>query len=248
MLTNQDKLKYSRQIMLNDFGEAGQLALQQAKVLIVGLGGLGNPCAQYLAAAGVGTLYLADGDAIEISNLPRQFLFSEEDMKQNKAETAQNKLTAQYPDITIESIDEMLDEELAQYYAEQVDVIIDCTDNIEARYLLNNVCLQTQTPLIIGAATGLSGQCLVINPQKVSSPCYQCLFPESEKKPQQNCSTMGILSPVLMMIAGMQNLQALKLLIGKEAALNRFFMFDGLDCSWQEFSLNKNPNCLACST
>lgn len=234
--------------MLNDFGEAGQLALQQAKVLIVGLGGLGNPCAQYLAAAGVGYLYFADGDVIELSNLPRQFLFAESDLSQNKAETAKDKLTTQYPDITIEAIDEMLDEELAQYYIEQVDLVIDCTDNIAARYLLNKVCLQSETPLIIGAATGFSGQCLVVNPKKENSPCYQCLFPESQKKPQQNCSTLGILNPVLMMVAGMQNLQAIKLLIGKNVALNRFFMFDGIDSAWQEFTINKNPNCPACSS
>lgn len=246
MLTNQDKLKYSRQIMLNDFGEVGQLALQQAKVLIVGLGGLGNPCAQYLAASGVGTLYLADGDDIEISNLPRQFIFSEEDISKNKAETAKEKLTTQYTDITFEVIDEMLDDELAQYYIEQVDIVVDCTDNIAARYLLNNACLQTKTPLIIGAATGFSGQCLVIDPEQVNSACYQCLFPESQKTPQQNCSTIGILSPILMVIAGMQTLQTIKLLIGKAPAINRFFMFDGLGSTWNEFSLNKNPTCPAC--
>jgi sulfur carrier protein ThiS adenylyltransferase len=246
VLTNQEKLKYSRQIMLNRFGEQGQIALQNAKVLIVGIGGLGNPAAQYLAASGVGTLYLADGDNIELSNLPRQTLFSEDDIGSNKADIAEQKLLKQYPEVTIEVIDEMLDEELASFYISQVDVVLDCTDNIKTRYLLNTACVTLKVPLMIGAATGFDGQCLVVDSNKPDSACYQCLFPASEKAPEQNCQTLGILGPVLAIIAGMQSLQAIKQLVGIEVATNKLLMLDGLSASWQQFSLAKNPECTIC--
>lgn len=234
--------------MLSHIGETGQLALQKSKVLIVGLGGLGNPNAQYLAASGIGSLYLSDGDTIELTNLPRQTLFNEKVIGENKADIAQQKLTEQYPDIDIEAIDEMIDDELAQYYIPQVDLVIDCTDNIAARYLLNKHCRETKTPLIIGAATGFNGQCLVIDPRLPESACYQCLFPESKKAPSQNCSMLGILGPVLAIIAGMQSLQAIKLLTNNKTPTNRFFMFDGLESQWNEFALHKNSGCPACGS
>lgn len=232
--------------MLNKFGEEGQIALQKAKVLIVGIGGLGNPAAQYLAASGVGTLLLADGDSIEITNLPRQTLFSESDIGEKKADVAQQKLQAQYPEVEIEVIDEMLDEELVQYYIPQVDVVLDCTDNMKARYLLNTICVNLKKPLMIGAATGFDGQCLVVDTNKEDSACYQCLFPASQKAPEQNCQTLGILGPVLAIIAGMQSLQAIKHIIGIDVATNELQLLDGLSASWQKFSIPKNSNCLIC--
>ena len=232
--------------MLNKFGEQGQIALQNAKVLIVGVGGLGNPAAHYIAASGVGTLYLADGDEIEISNLPRQTLFAKENLGENKAQAAQEKLQQQYPDVEIEVIDEMLDDELASYYISQVDIVLDCTDNINARYLLNQACIALKVPLVIGAATGYDGQSLFVDSNYDASACYQCLFPASEKAPVQNCQTLGILSPVLAIIAGMQALQALKYLAGIEVKTNQLQMFDGLNSQWQKFTLPKNPQCPVC--
>ena len=248
MLTAQEKLKYNRQIMLNNFGEQGQIALQKAKILIVGLGGLGNPAAQYLAASGVGTLYLADGDNIELTNLPRQILFNQQDLSKNKAEVAQEKLQQQFPDTDIEVIDEMLDAELATYYIEQVDVVLDCTDNIDARYLLNTVCVELKVPLIIGAATGFDGQCLVVDSNKKDCACYQCLFPASKKAPTLNCQTIGIMGPILAIIAGMQSLQAIKHLVGIEVNTNKLLMLDGMSLTWQQFTIPKNNQCLICGT
>lgn len=247
MLTRHEKLKYSRQLMLNSFGESGQLALQKAKILIVGMGGLGNPAAQYLAASGVGTLYLADGDVIEVTNLPRQILFNEQDIGQKKVDAAEQKLTTQYPEVHIEVIDEMLDEEMASYYISQVDIVLDCTDNIAARYLLNACCVSQKKPLVVGAATGFDGQCLIVNTQKENSACYQCLFPASEKTPEQNCQTLGILGPVLSIIGGMQALQAIKQLIGVNVSTNELLMFDGLSATWQKFTLPKNADCPVCT-
>jgi sulfur carrier protein ThiS adenylyltransferase len=247
MLSQNEQLRYSRQIMLNKIGESGQLALLEAKVLIVGMGGLGNPVSLYLAAAGVGTLFLADGDQVDITNLQRQILFCEQDVGNNKADVGAEKLQQHNSEITIEVVDEMLDTELANYYIEQVDVVIDCTDNINTRYLLNRVCVEQKTPLIVGAATGFDGQQLVVDPRNPESACYQCLFPATEKAPTNNCQTVGIVGPVLAIVAGMQSLQAIKLLTGNAIHINQLNMFDGLSNQWQQFSLKKQTNCPICS-
>jgi sulfur carrier protein ThiS adenylyltransferase len=247
MLSPNEQLRYSRQIMLNKIGEQGQLALRDAKVLIVGMGGLGNPVSLYLAAAGVGTLFIADGDQVDITNLQRQILFSESDVGNNKADVGAEKLQQHNSEITIEAVDEMLDAELAHYYIEQVDVVIDCTDNIATRYLLNQVCVEQKTPLIVGAATGFDGQQLVVDSRDPESACYQCLFPASEKAPTNNCQTVGILGPVLAIVAGMQSLQAIKLLTGNTIHINQLNMFDGLSNQWQQFTLKKQKDCPICS-
>lgn len=247
MLSQNEQLRYSRQIMLNKIGEQGQLALRDAKVLIVGMGGLGNPVSLYLAAAGVGTLFIADGDQVDITNLQRQIMFTEGDVGNNKADVGAEKLQQHNSEITIEVIDEMLDAELANYYIEQVDVVIDCTDNIATRYLLNQVCVEQKTPLIVGAATGFDGQQLVVDPRNPESACYQCLFPASEKAPTNNCQTVGIVGPVLAIVAGMQSLQAIKLLTGNAIHINQLNMFDGLSNQWQQFSLKKQLDCPVCS-
>lgn len=247
MLTTHEKLKYSRQILVDSFGEGGQIKLQNATVLIVGMGGLGNPAAQYLAASGVGKLILADGDKIEITNLPRQILFGEDDIDENKADIAEQKLAAQYPELEIEVFDEMLDEEMAEVYCHQADVVLDCTDNLTARYLINQACINTKTPLVVGAATGLDGQCLVVDSNQEDSACYQCLFPSTQQAPAQNCQTIGILGPVLAMIAGMQALNAIKIITGKTPQVNKLMMLDGASNQWREFGLTKQNNCVACS-
>lgn len=247
MLTTNEKLRYSRQIMMTTIGDNGQVALSNARVLIVGLGGLGNPASMYLAAAGIGTLYLADGDTIEVTNLQRQVLFTPDDINKNKAEVAAEKLLQQNPEITVEVIDEMLDEELCQYYVSQVDAVLDCSDNIKTRYLINKTCVAEKTPLIVGAATGFDGQQLTVVPSDEDSACYQCLFPASERSPSQNCQTIGIIGPVLAIIAGMQALQTIKLLTGNKVQTNQLNLFDGLSNQWQQFNLKKQKNCPICS-
>ena len=248
MLSNQEQLKYSRQIILDNIGSQGQVALRNAKVLILGVGGLGNPASLYLAAAGVGTLYIADGDCIEVSNLPRQILFSEDNIDENKADVAAEKLQQQFPDVTIEAIDEMFDEELCDYYLPQVDLVLDCSDNIQTRYLINQACVQHKVPLIVGAATGFDGQQLTIDPRDATSACYHCLFPASEKAPSNNCQTIGIIGPVLAMIAGMQSLQAIKLLTGNKVQLNQLNLLDGLANQWQQFTMKKQKGCTVCGS
>lgn len=248
MLTTTEQLRYSRQIMLPEIGVEGQLKLANAKVLIVGIGGLGNPVSMYLNAAGIGTLILADGDEIDITNLQRQILFSQEDVGQNKAEIACEKLQQNNTLTNIEIIDEMLDAELCNYYFPQVDVVIDCTDNIATRYLINKYCIEYKIPFVVGAATGFDGQHLFINNKNDNAACYQCLFPEAEKAPINNCQTNGILGPVLSMIAGMQALQTIKYLAGIPISDNCLHLFDGRSMQWQQFAVKKQPLCKACST
>jgi len=247
MLTNQEQLKYSRQIMLDKIGISGQLALRNSKVLIIGLGGLGNPVSLYLAAAGVGNLFLMDGDTIEISNLPRQVMFHEEDITKNKAETLTKRLQKQFPDSNIEAIDDMLDQELCNYYFPQVDVVLDCSDNRVTRYLINRACIEYKIPLVIGSATAFDGQQLIVDSRNTNNACYQCLYPENEMAPINNCKTVGILGPVLGIIAGMQSLQTIKLLTGNEVQTNQLNVFDGLLNQWQQFKIKKRSGCKACN-
>ena len=199
-----------------------------------------------MAAAGVGTLYIADGDTIELSNLPRQILFSENDISENKADTAAEQLSKQFPDTNIEAIDEMLNKELCDYYLPQVDLVLDCSDNINTRYLINQACIDHKVPLIVGAATGFDGQQLTIDPRDESSACYHCLFPATEKAPANNCQTIGIIGPILAMIAGMQCLQAIKLLTGNKVQINQLSILDGLSNQWQQFTMKKQKNCSVC--
>lgn len=247
MLSPQEQLRFSRQTMLKSIGEDGQQALKNATVMVIGVGGLGNPVSLYLNAAGIGTLYLVDGDNIDVSNLPRQILFDETQVALGKADTAAEQLRKNNSDTNIEVIDEMLDEELADYYFPLVDLVLDCTDNINARYLINQKCLAHEKPLIIGAATGFDGQYMFVDPNSDGSACYQCLFPMNKKAPENNCQTLGILGPILAIVGGIQALQAIKFLTGHTIPTNKLNIFDGLSNTWQQFSVKKQNDCPACS-
>jgi len=247
MLSQQEQLRYSRQIMLDKIGVDGQSKIKQASILVVGIGGLGNPVVSYLSAAGIGKMFLADGDKIETSNLQRQVMFEEEDVGANKADCMADKINQQNSDVDIEIIDEMLGEELCDYYLPLVDIVIDCTDNINTRYLLNKYCLSHNTPLVIGAATGFDGQQMIIDPREENTACYQCLFPETERAPQNNCHTIGILGPILSIIGGVQALEAIKLITGIPVKTNQLNLFDGLSNQWSKFKVSKQESCPACS-
>ena len=177
----------------------------------------------------------------------RQILFNESDLAKNKADTSAEKLQQLNTSTNIEVLDEMLDAELADYYFPLVDLVLDCTDNISTRYLINQKCLEHRKPLVIGAATGFDGQHMFVDPNKSDSACYQCLFPASKKVTENNCQTLGILGPVLAIIAGMQALQAIKFLTGHQVATNQLNIFDGLNNSWQQLTLKKQAKCPACA-
>jgi sulfur carrier protein ThiS adenylyltransferase len=247
MLSDQEQLRYSRHLLLNSVGEQGQVKLKNASVLIIGLGGLGSPVSLYLAAAGVGKLFLADGDKLDITNLQRQVLYTSADVDENKAELAERRLSELNPEIDIEAIDEMLDQEDLDYYLEQVDLVIDCTDNLTTRKMINQACWQAKKPLVIGAAIRTEGQLIVVDPRQQNCACYQCLLGENSNEQAMNCQTAGVLGPVLGIIGSMQALEAVKLILGHPVTTNKIKLFDGLSASWQEFKINKQVSCSVCN-
>ncbi|CNL02540.1 thiamine biosynthesis protein ThiF [Yersinia mollaretii] len=244
-LSDQDFLRYSRQLLLEDLGPEGQQKLKQASVLIVGLGGLGSPAALYLAAAGVGKLWLADDDALEISNLQRQVLYRTADMGQNKAKLAQRHLQSLNPQIEAITLDQRLAGSPLTEAVAAVDLVLDCCDNMETRHQVNAACVLAGKPLISGSAVGFSGQLLIIEPPYAHG-CYACLYPSKETQ-QRNCRTAGVLGPVVGVIGTLQALEAIKMLAGLPSALSgKLRLFDGKQQSWSTLQLSKASHCPAC--
>ncbi|CNF33289.1 HesA/MoeB/ThiF family protein [Yersinia kristensenii] len=250
-LSDSEFLRYSRQLLLEDIGPEGQLKLKSASVLVVGLGGLGSPAALYLAAAGVGKLLLADDDPLELTNLQRQILYRTTDLdpkfstNQTKARLAQRHLQSLNPLIEIIALETRLaDQALADAVA-GVNLVLDCSDNMETRHQVNAACIKAQKPLISGSAVGLSGQLLVIEPP-YSQGCYACLYPDKDL-PQRNCRTAGILGPVVGVIGTLQALEAIKMLAGLTSPLSgKLRLFDGKQQSWSTLQLTRAKHCPAC--
>ncbi|WP_145517835.1 HesA/MoeB/ThiF family protein [Yersinia mollaretii] len=244
-LSDQDFLRYSRQLLLEDLGPEGQQKLKQASVLIVGLGGLGSPAALYLAAAGVGKLWLADDDTLEISNLQRQVLYRTADMGQSKAKLAQRHLQSLNPQIEAITLDQRLAGSPLTEAVAAVDLVLDCCDNMETRHQVNAACVHAGKPLISGSAVGFSGQLLIIEPPYAHG-CYACLYPSKETQ-QRNCRTAGVLGPVVGVIGTLQALEAIKMLAGLPSALSgKLRLFDGKQQSWSTLQLSKASHCPAC--
>ncbi|WP_194755755.1 HesA/MoeB/ThiF family protein [Aliidiomarina indica] len=245
-LTEQQTKRYARHILLPSVDFAGQERLLAARVLIVGLGGLGNAAAPYLAAAGVGTLYLADDDSVELSNLQRQITFRESDIGRSKVAAVADQLRAQNSDIQIHEIPQRVDASLLTSLLADIDLVLDCSDNLATRNLINELCCAQQVPLVSGAAIRMEGQVVVL-PMTVDAPCYQCfsrLFGEQEL----TCMSAGVLSPIVGVIGTLQALEALKLLINiGPSESGQLHHFDGFTSEWQRFGFSKAANCPVCA-
>ena len=238
-------MRYSRQLMLPEIGEAGQLKLLQAKVLIIGMGGLGTPAAQYLAGAGVGQLTLVDFDKIELSNLPRQILYSEANIGEQKVQAAASRIHEINSEINVKVIARKLtDDELAKAIAAS-NLVLDCCDNLSTRYAINQACRNHKIPHIAGAAIGFDGQLAFFDHSAQQAPCYRCLFPEGSEQ-QLNCSTAGIIGPVVGMMGAMQALAAIEYLAGMKINSHQLRCFDGRSLSWQSWNINQDPQCSTC--
>ena len=245
MLNDQEFLRYSRQLLLEDIGPEGQEKLKRSTALIVGLGGLGSPAALYLAAAGVGTLLLADDDTLHVTNLQRQILYRSPDVEKSKAALAQRQLQALNPMVESIALEQRLQGETLHRAVERADLILDCSDNMETRHAVNAACISADKPLISGSAVGFSGQLLVIEPPYVHG-CYACLYPESAE-PQRNCRTAGVLGPVVGVIGTLQALEAIKMLAGMPSPLNgKLRLFDGKQQSWSTLQLSQASPCAVC--
>jgi len=243
---DEQLLHYSRQIMLPNFGVEGQQQLQDAHVVIIGLGGLGSPAAMYLAASGVGTLTLVDFDTVDHSNLQRQIIHNSYSIGESKVSSARNTLLAINPETTIHCIDEKLTmDELAQLISD-VNCVIDATDNFTSRFIINRACVKQRTPLVSAAAIQFEGQISVFDLRQENSACYACLYAENGEE-NLNCSDNGILAPVVGILGSMQALEVIKLIcqIG-ETLHNRLLLFDALALQWRTMKLNKDPKCPVC--
>jgi molybdopterin/thiamine biosynthesis adenylyltransferase len=245
---NDDQLlRYSRQIMLPAIGIEGQERLLSSRVLIMGLGGLGSPVAMYLAAAGVGTLVLADFDKVDLTNLQRQIVHTTDGIGRPKVESARERLLALNPDCRVESIDHLMeDDELAREVA-AADLVVDGTDNFSTRFRINDLCVAHQTPLVSGAAIRMEGQVSVFTGRE-GDPCYRCLY-GSGGEMDETCSENGVLAPLVGIIGSVQALEAIKVLTGAGTPLvGRLLLFDALEMQWRTLKLNPNPDCPTCGS
>ncbi|MCP5426594.1 MAG: molybdopterin-synthase adenylyltransferase MoeB [Gammaproteobacteria bacterium] len=239
-------LRYSRHILLPEVDIEGQEKLLAARVLIIGLGGLGSPVSLYLAASGVGHLVLVDFDTVELSNLQRQIVHGAADVGRAKVISARDSLLALNPHIRITTIERMLDPAALLEQVRLADVVVDGSDNLGTRLAVNAACVRERTPLVSGAAIRLEGQVLVYDPQRPEAPCYRCLF-RSEQELAERCAQSGVLAPLLGIIGSVQATETLKLLIGfGEALVGRLLLLDARTMEWQCITLPKNPNCPTC--
>ena len=241
-------LRYSRQIMLPQMDIAGQQALLDSHVLIIGAGGLGSPASMYLAAAGVGKLTLVDDDTVELSNLQRQLAHAETDLGANKVDSAAATLRAINSDVEVIALNQRVGGAELGELVNTAAVVLDATDNVETRFAINRACLAAKVPLVSGAAIRLEGQVAVFDSRQSDSPCYECLYKGGEGD-DLTCADNGVLAPVVGIIGSMQALEALKLIAQfGDTLVGRLLLFDASSMQWREMKLPRDPNCVACST
>ncbi|WP_408003602.1 molybdopterin-synthase adenylyltransferase MoeB [Pseudomonas saliphila] len=247
-MDDQQLLRYGRQILLPQIDIAGQQTLLKSSVLIVGLGGLGAPAALYLAAAGVGRLLLADHDSVDTTNLHRQIIHLTRDVGRAKVESAGDTLRALNTDVQLTLIERELEGETLTRAVQEVDLVLDCTDNFATRLAVNAACFAAGKPLVSGAAIRLEGQVSVFDPRLTDSPCYQCLYGESGEE-ALSCSEAGVIGPLVGMIGSLQALEALKLLVGfGEPLTGRLLLIDALTSRFREMRIKRDPACSCCGT
>ncbi|MEZ8131649.1 HesA/MoeB/ThiF family protein [Enterovibrio norvegicus] len=238
--------RYSRQIMLADWGEKSQQKLAVAKVLIVGCGGLGTVAGLYLAGAGVGHLVLADDDDVESSNLPRQVAYRETDVGTPKAKALSAQLSALNHRIHCRPVERRLSGKSLSLEVSLADLVLDCSDNLETRQAINEACVTSKTPLISGAAIGWNGQLMVFDFASANTPCYHCLFPVQYDETTRNCQTAGVIGPVVGVIGNFQALVALQYLTQEEKPSTRFYQLDGHTLAWRAMTIPHAPSCQIC--
>ncbi len=239
-------LRYSRQIMLPQIDVGGQQVLLKAKVLIVGLGGLGSPVSMYLAAAGIGELFITDDDRVELSNLQRQIVHSTDSLGQAKTESAKQHLLALNPDIKVSTYPVRLQNQALLEVVDASDVVVDASDNFNTRFTLNAACAELKTPLVSGAVIRMEGQISVFDLRDAGSPCYRCLYKDSEEL-LERCSETGVLAPVAGIIGSIQATETIKLLLDMPGTLvGRLLILDAATMDNRIIKLPKDPACPVC--
>lgn len=246
-LGDESLLRYSRQLMLPGFDVAGQLALLNSRVLVIGAGGLGSPASLYLTAAGVGHITLVDDDVVELSNLQRQVAHSEFSLNESKVESARKQLLKLNSQCSVEAIQERFSFDGFKDRVSEFDVVLDCSDNFETRFCVNKLCVEYGTPLVSAAAIRMEGQLAVFDPRNEDSPCYRCLYSE-DGEDNLNCSTNGVLAPLVGVLGSMQALEAIKVLADYgEPSAGKLLIYDALSMSWRSLTLPKDKTCPVCA-
>lgn len=241
--------RYSRHLLLPEIDTRGQEVLLRARVLIVGLGGLGSPAAMYLAASGVGTLVLCDSDHVELSNLQRQILHTTPDIGEAKTTSARARLQALNPDIRLVGVTSRLEGAELERHIRQADLVIDCSDNFTTRYALNAGCVATRIPLVLGAAIRMRGQVSVFRADKSPSPCYRCLYPESEGDEHDSCARSGVFAPLTGIVGSIQAAEAIKVLLDIGETLEGGLLhIDARTMQFRRARLRADPDCPVCAT
>lgn len=246
MLTDNELLRYSRQILLPQIDVDGQLRLKDSRVLVVGLGGLGAPVALYLAAAGVGELHLADFDTVDLTNLQRQIIHDSTTVGVSKVDSASARLRAINPEVKLVAHRQALDADSLGAAVAAVDLVLDCCDNFGTREAVNAACVAAGKPLVSGAAIRLEGQLSVFDPRRDDSPCYHCLYGHGSEA-ELTCSEAGVVGPLVGLVGSLQALEALKLLAGfGEPLVGRLLLIDALGTRFRELRVKRDPQCDVC--
>lgn len=250
-MNDEQLLRYSRHILLDEVGIEGQERLRDAHVVIVGAGGLGSPVAIYLAASGVGVLTLIDDDVVDLTNLQRQILHGTPDIGLSKVASGVAALGRLNPDVHVHAIAERVDDARLEGLVETAHVVVDCSDNFATRHAINRVCVSAGVPLVSGAALRFSGQIASFDLRRSGddasrAPCYACLFPESDEVEEVACATMGVFAPLTGIVGTMQAAEAAKMVIGLPTLSGRLLMFDALRSEWQSITLVRDPQCAVC--
>lgn len=248
-MNDEQLLRYSRHILLDQIGIEGQARLLEASALVVGAGGLGSPAALYLAAAGIGTIVLCDDDTVDLTNLQRQILHHTPSIGRPKVESGRDTLHLVNPDVEVIALQERLSGERLDAEIAAATVVLDCCDNFATRHAVNRACVRHGKPLVSGAAIRFDGQISVFDRRQTGSPCYHCLFPEGEDVEEVRCAVMGVFAPLTGIIGTMQAAEALKLVAGIGESLNgRLLLFDALSTDWRSIQLARDPACPVCGS
>ncbi len=241
-------LRYSRHILLNEWGVDGQERVSQSHALVVGAGGLGSPAALYLASAGVGQITLIDHDVVDVTNLQRQIAHTQDRVGQLKVESLKKATEQINPEVQVQCIAQRADSVLLNHHVALADVVLDCTDNFETRHAINLACVQHNKPLVSGSALRMDGQVAVYDVRQSQAPCYACVFPPTQQFEETRCATMGVLAPLVGIIGSLQATEALKILSGMGASLaGQLILFNAQFMEWQTLQTHRHVQCPVCS-
>jgi len=248
-MNDEELLRYSRHILLEEIGIEGQQRIRDGHALIIGAGGLGCPAALYLGAAGVGQLTVVDHDTVDRTNLQRQIAHTEARVGQRKVESIHAAVAALNPTVRVHPVAQRADAALLQQLLAQADVVLDCSDNYATRHAVNAACVQLRKPLVSGAAIRMDGQLAVYDPRLPDCPCYACVFDPQAQLEETRCATLGVFAPLVGIVGTMQAAEALKLLSGTiTPASGRLLMIDGRQLSFSEVRMPRNPACPVCAS